>query len=103
MEQYGGGVPASNMTVTGQAFAEFMVEALQKAGRNLTRQSLLDAAESIRDFTCSVCLVPASLSPTDHRPFEVEVFARVVNGKWESFGEPVGFESTKLAAKGGAP
>ena len=103
MKQYGGGVPASNLTVTGQAMAEFMVEALKKAGRNLTRQSLLDAAESIKDFTCSVCLVPASLSPTDHRPFEIEAFVRVVDGKWKTFGAPVGFESTKPAAEGGAP
>lgn len=103
MKQYGGGVPASNLTITGQAFAEFMVEALQNAGRNLTRQSLIDAAESIRGFTCSLCLVPASMSPTDHRPFEVEVFARVVDGKWVTFGSPVGFESTQPSARGGAP
>jgi len=103
MKQYGGGVPASNLTVTGQAMAEFMVEALRRAGRDLTRQSLLDAAESIRDFTCTVCLVPASLSPTDHRPFEVEAFVRVADGRWVTFGSPVGFESTKPATEGGAP
>jgi ABC-type branched-subunit amino acid transport system substrate-binding protein len=102
VNKYGGGVPPSNLTVSGQAIAEFMVEALKKAGRNLTRESLLDAAESIRDFTCSVCLVPASLSPTDHRPFEVEAFDRVVDGKWVTFGTPVGFESTKATA-GGSP
>jgi branched-chain amino acid transport system substrate-binding protein len=103
MNQYGGGAPASNLTVTGQAMAEFMIEALQKAGPDLTRQSLLDAVESIRNFTCSVCLVPASLSPTDHRPFEIEAFVRVVEGRWQSFGEPVGFESTKPSVKGGVP
>jgi branched-chain amino acid transport system substrate-binding protein len=102
VNKYGGGVPPSNLTVSGQAIAEFMVEALKKAGRNLTRESLLDAAESIRDFTCSVCLVPASLSPTDHRPFEVEAFDRVVDGKWVTFGTPVGFESTQATA-GGSP
>jgi ABC-type branched-subunit amino acid transport system substrate-binding protein len=102
VNKYGGGVPPSNLTVSGQAIAEFMVEALKKAGRNLTRQSLLDAAESIRDFTCSVCLVPASLSPTDHRPFEVEEFVSVADGKWVTFGSPVGFESTP-STEGGSP
>ncbi len=102
VNKYGGGVPPSNLTVSGQAIAEFMVEALKRAGPNLTRESLLDAAESIKDFTCSVCLVPASLSPTDHRPFEVEEFVRAVDGKWVTFGSPVGFESTP-SSTGGTP
>jgi branched-chain amino acid transport system substrate-binding protein len=95
MKQYGGGAPPSNLTITGQVMAELMVEALKKAGRNLTRQSLVDAAESIRDFNCSVCLTPVNLSATDHRPFEVEQYVKVQDGKWVGFGEPVGFESTK--------
>jgi len=95
VKQYGGGAPPSNLTVTGQAMAELMVEALTKAGRDLTRQSLIDAAESISNFTCSVCLVPVNLSTTDHRPFEVEQFVRMQDGKWTAFGEPIGFESTK--------
>jgi hypothetical protein len=36
-----------------------------------------------------------SLSSTDHRTFEVEAFVRATDGKWVTFGEPVGFESTK--------
>jgi hypothetical protein len=34
------------------------------------------------------------MSPTDHRPFEIEVYNKVENGKWVPFGEPVNFEST---------
>ena len=71
-----------------------MVEILNRAGSDLTRDSFLDAAESLRGFTCSFCLVPVSLSPTDHRPFQIEVYARVEGGKWVTFGEPVDFEST---------
>jgi hypothetical protein len=36
-----------------------------------------------------------SLSATDHRSFEVEAFVQVRDGRWETFGEAVGFESTK--------
>jgi hypothetical protein len=84
-----------------------MVKALKNAGPNLTRESLEDGAEAIRDWCCSVCIVPVNLSPTDHRPFEVEVYNRVENGKWVEFGEPISFESTPgkvtSCAAGGKP
>jgi branched-chain amino acid transport system substrate-binding protein len=94
MKKYGGGVEPSNYTLYGQGMAELTVEGLKRAGRNLTRDSLINALESIRNWTCSACMVPMSLSPTDHRPLEIEMYDRVQNGKWVSFGEPVSFEST---------
>jgi len=100
MQQFGQGVPASNFTLYGQVMAELMVEALKNAGPNLTRESLEDGAEAIRDWCCSVCIVPVNLSPTDHRPFEIEVYNRVENGRWVAFGEPVNFESTPGKAIG---
>ena len=94
MQKYGGSVPASNFTLYGQGMGELMVEVLKRAGRDLTRDSLIDAAESIRGWTCSACMVPMSLSPTDHRPLEIEMYDLVTNGEWKAFGEPVSFEST---------
>lgn len=94
MERYGGGATPSNLTILGQVAAEITVEALERAGEDLTRESLVSAFESIRGWTCSVCLVPISMSPDDHRPFEIEVYVRVEGGKWTPFGEPVEFEST---------
>ena len=94
MDQFGQGVPASNLTLYGQVVAELTVKALENAGRDLTRESLEDGAEAIRDWCCSVCMVPVNLSPTDHRPFEIEIYNRVEDGKWVEFGEPVNYEST---------
>jgi branched-chain amino acid transport system substrate-binding protein len=94
MKDFGQGVEASNFTLYGQSMAELMVKALENAGPNLTRESLVDGAENIRDYCCTFCLFPANLSPTDHRPSEMEVYNRVENGKWVSFGDPVNFEST---------
>jgi len=94
MEQFGQGVPASNLTLYGQVVAELTVKALENAGRDLTRESLEDGAEAIRDWCCSVCVVPVNLSPTDHRPFEIEIYNRVEDGKWVEFGAPVNYEST---------
>jgi hypothetical protein len=104
MEQFGQGVPASNLTLYGQLLAELMVKSLENAGPNLTRESLEDGAEAIKDWCCSVCMVPVNLSPTDHRPFEIEVYDRVESGKWVEFGEPINFESTPgkaIACKNG--
>ncbi len=95
IETYAPHVEASNFTLYGAITAELMVEALKRAGPDLTREGLVEAAESIRDYMCSVCLTPVNLSPTDHRPFEIEVYNRVEGGQWVAFGEPVDFETTK--------
>ena len=97
MEKYGQGIPASNFSLFGQFVAEIAVHILEKAGPDLTRDSFLDSAESVTDFWCSTCvgLGPINMSPTDHRPIEVEMYNRVENGKWVAFGEPISFETTQ--------
>ena len=52
------------------------------------------AAEAVRDFTCSVCLGPISLSPTDHRSIETFAFAVAEGDSWVIFGDVVSYEST---------
>jgi branched-chain amino acid transport system substrate-binding protein len=95
MAKYAPNAERSNITLYGYIMGELTVEALRRTGQNLTRASFVDALEGIRNFQCSVCLAPVSFSPDDHRPFEIEVFAKVVDGKWETFGEPIDFETTK--------
>jgi len=103
MKDFGQGVEPSNFTLYGIFIAEMMVKALKNAGPNLTRDSLIEGAESIRDWCCLTCPLPVNMSPTDHRPCEMEVYNRVENGKWVTFGEPVIYESTPgkaVACKG---
>ncbi len=95
MAKYAPNAEISNITLYGYIMGELTVEGLKRAGHDLTRDSLVTALEGIRGYQCSVCLAPVSFSPTDHRPFEIEVFTKVVNGQWETFGEPVDFETTK--------
>jgi ABC-type branched-subunit amino acid transport system substrate-binding protein len=92
MEDYAPGVPVSNLTLYGATVAQLFVEGAKLAGPDLTRDSLIDALESIRDVTCDVCLAPVSLGPTDHRPAEVLRYVRVEDGVWAPFGELVSFE-----------
>jgi ABC-type branched-subunit amino acid transport system substrate-binding protein len=100
MKDFGDGVPASNFTLYGGFIGEMMVEALENAGPNLTRESLIEGAEAIRDWCCSLCPLPVNMSPTDHRPTEMEIYNKVENGKWVTFGEPVIYESTPGKAVG---
>jgi hypothetical protein len=103
MKQFAPNVTPVSMTQYGMTVAELFVQALKNAGPNLTRESIVEGAESIRDYCCLACLVPVNFSPTDHRASETMWFERVENGKWVRFGEPVSYESTPgkvVACKG---
>ena len=95
MAKYAPNAEISNITLYGYLIGELTVEGLKRAGKDLTRESLVNALEQIRNYQCSVCLSPVSFSPNDHRPFEIETYTKVENGEWKSFGEPVNFETTK--------
>ena len=69
---------------------------LEMAGKNLSRQSFLDASENMCKFLCSTCDAgyAPSTSPTDHAGSETLYINIEKNGKWERIGDPVSFEST---------
>jgi branched-chain amino acid transport system substrate-binding protein len=94
MKQFAPNTQPSSLTEYGMSVAELTVQALKNAGPNLTRESVVDGAENIRDYCCILCVGPINLSPTDHRVAEGMWLERVVNGKWVRFGEPVNYEST---------
>jgi branched-chain amino acid transport system substrate-binding protein len=89
-------VPPSNFSLYGSSIAELMVEVLRRAGPDLTRESLIEGAEATRCWMGSLSFegLPISMSPTDHRPVEAEIYNRVEDGKWIPFGEPISFETT---------
>ena len=81
------------LTIYGQYIAELMVETLERAGPELTREGLIAAAESITDFQCSVCLFSINLSATDHDPAQAGIMSRVdADGRWVNFGEIFSWE-----------
>jgi ABC-type branched-subunit amino acid transport system substrate-binding protein len=80
VEQYGQGLKVDNYTIYGQAAAELMVETLRRAGRNLTRETMLKAAESIKGW--SEGLAPnITMGPDDHAPVEDMKVVEVRNGQ----------------------
>ena len=103
MKQFAPNTQPSSLTEYGMSVAELTVQALKNAGPNLTRESVVDGAENIRDYCCILCLGPVNLSPTDHRVSEGMWLEKVVNGQWVRFGDPVNYESTPgkvVACKG---
>jgi ABC-type branched-subunit amino acid transport system substrate-binding protein len=94
MQQYAPAASVENFSEYGYFIGELTVEGLKQAGPNLTREAFVDALEHIRGYMCSVCYAPVSMSPTDHRPIEIETYVRLQDGEWVAFGDLVDFEST---------
>ena len=96
MKEYGGPAP-DNFSIVGQQAGELTVEALSRTCDNLTREGLMAAVESIKDYQGDLNLpgVKITLSDTDHYAIEQMKMlkATVVDGKgsWEYFGELFSF------------
>jgi branched-chain amino acid transport system substrate-binding protein len=91
MKEYGGPTP-SNFTIYAQTLGEVAVEALSRSCDNLTRQGLMDALESIKEWRSDLFIegVSVSFSETDHTGLQDGRMLRAVvedgKGKWEYFG-----------------
>ncbi len=92
IRDYMGVETPNTLTIYGQYIGELMEEVLRRAGRDLTRESLVRAAESISDFQCSMCLLPANMSPTDHEPVQGVYLVQAQGGRWVRFSGPITYE-----------
>jgi hypothetical protein len=74
----------------GMAVAYTMADTLKKAGRNLTRESVLRAATHL-DETNPFLLpgVRIKTSPSDYHPMDKVKLARYRDGHWQFFGKLV--------------
>jgi branched-chain amino acid transport system substrate-binding protein len=92
MKEYSDSLPG-NFTIAGQEAAELTVEALRRTCDNLTREGLMDAVHSFKDYQLELTLpgITLTLSPTDHLGIEAMRMLRAHDGKWEYFGEVISF------------
>jgi branched-chain amino acid transport system substrate-binding protein len=103
LAQYAPDVKWNNTVYGGMLVSAGTVTTLKQAGKNLTVDSFVAAAESECKYMAPNALVPASMSPTDHRSAEAEMMARwhmdrstdPPQPKWIAFGDVIDFESTK--------
>ena len=66
MTKYHPGKPRNRYSLYGYTFGRLIVEGLRRAGRDLTRERLVDALESIRAWDAGGVMPPVSFSSTDH-------------------------------------
>jgi branched-chain amino acid transport system substrate-binding protein len=100
--KYAPDVTFDNVVLVGYSISEGVTGFFKQAGKDLTRESFIHAAESLCNYKSDIGLVPASTSPTDHRSAEADVLVRATVDRssgtpvfrWEPFGDVVGFEST---------
>ena len=85
--------PPGNFTIVGSAAAALTVEVLSRTCDNLTRQALMDAVHSIKDYQGDLTLpgITQTLSPTDHYATEAMRMLRAHDGEWEYFGDIISF------------
>jgi len=98
MQRYGGPMP-TNFTVYAQALVETAVEILNRTCGNLTREGLMDAVHSLKDFQSDLMLdgVNVSFSPTDHTGLQTGRMLKATvdengKGRFEYFGPVFDFE-----------
>ena len=81
IKEYAGIDQINFLTIYGQYVGELTVEVLKKAGKDLDRVSLIEAAEYFTDFQCSVCLYPAIMGEDDHDPAQTTSLVRAEGGR----------------------
>jgi branched-chain amino acid transport system substrate-binding protein len=81
--------PSDVYNVYGMAVAFTMVDALKKAGKNLTRAGLMNAVLHLKETTNPFLLrgVVLSTSPSDHFPIKQAQLERWSSGHWVRFGK----------------
>lgn len=98
MRKYAPGADAGDVFhVYGMAAAWTVVEALKKAGKNLSRASLLEAVGSL-SVSGNPFLLPGITVKTgsnDHYPIEQMVLQRWQKGVWRSFGGLWGYRAAQ--------
>lgn len=82
MARYYRGHPLNRYSLYGYAFGSLVVEGLERAGRNLTREGFVDAMESIRDWDSGGILPPVSFSADDHHAQDAGFICELKDGRF---------------------
>ena len=88
VDRYGSdpGIPA----MEGYRAADLLVRALQNAGRNLTRESLIAQIEGITEYQ-DLFGYNLAFGPRDHKGVSESILSVVRNGRWETLAESISY------------
>ncbi len=93
-DQYDAAAPFDGNVEYGMANAYTLAQALQLAGKNLTRQGLINAVNSMGSKLTGPGLVPFRYSTSDHGGYSGVEVGQVRNGQIALFGGPLVTEPT---------
>jgi ABC-type branched-subunit amino acid transport system substrate-binding protein len=96
--QYDSSAPFDGNVVYGMANAYTLVQALQAAGKNLTRQALVNAVENHGASWMGPGLVPFRYSSTQHGGYGGAAMATIKGGKIVQLGGPLTSSPTASSA-----
>ncbi len=91
MKKYAPNEQIGGFSLSGYTQAQLMTEALKRAGKDLTREGLIQALESMQNWDGAV--VPSiSYSPTDHQGAESVFFQQATNGQFVKISDFLGMK-----------
>jgi len=87
MRDYGGPTPGP-LTIYAHLLGDIVMETLRRTCDSLTREGLMDAAESLRNWQSDLALpgVMVNLSDGDHYAIQTLQMVRATNGRYEPYG-----------------
>lgn len=98
LEQSSPGETPSFIGLEGFLNARILVEGLQRAGRDLTREGLVDAIESIRDYQLGPGMT-ITYGPRDRQGLDEVYFTRLENGRFVPFSDWATLKSEREATR----
>jgi len=84
MARYHAGRPRNRYSLYGYVYGRLVVEGLKRAGRELTRERLIDALESIRQWDAGGTMPPVSFSSADHHAQPAGFVCELENGRFKA-------------------
>jgi len=87
MTRYYPGHELNRYSLYGYVFGSLAVEGLERAGKDLARDSFLDAMESIRDWESGGILPPVSFSADDHHAQDAGFICELENGRFRALSD----------------
>ena len=84
MARFHSGRPRNRYSLYGYVYGRLVVEGLKRAGLELTRERLVTALESIRQWDAGGTMPPVSFSPTDHHAQPAGFVCELENGRFKA-------------------
>jgi len=85
------GKPHNGASQLGYAGAEVFIEALKRAGKDLTTDSLVKAIHSIKGFQSKLGGAPITFGPKDHHGANEASLSVVENARWKTLTKPLSY------------